>query len=411
MTTTQPAWARRMKRERALRGWTQKECVRRLRFEAPRELPDDDTLLTNWKRWESGRVHPDLEYQRVIASMFGTVSAAMFADPRSPHAVLTSAVGDADTPGLLARIRASAVDRATLEAMRLTVDRLCADYPSVPSHQLLIEARGWLGRVGDLLEHRVTLEQHRELLSISGTLALLVGCLEMDAGASTRAEATRRSALELGTEADDRDVIGWSHEMTAWFALTRGDYAAVLRAVEAGTEAAGNRGVSVQLHAQAAKAWSRIGDRGKVEVSLDRGRRLLEGLPVPDDLDHHFKVDPAKFDYYAMDVYRKVGEDGRADALADEVLSRVTDWSGRVIAPMRAAEANITKGVVAARADDLEGAVTYGQMALEGDRKSLPSLLMVSQELGETLISRYPRESLTREYVDELRELGESTST
>ena len=368
------------------------------------------TLITNWKRWESGRVHPDVEYQRMIASMFGTVSGAMFAEPRSPHAVLTSAVGDADTPDLLARIRASAVDHATLEAMRLTVDRLCSDYPSVPAHQLLIEARSWMHRVGDLLEHRVTLDQHRELLSISGTLALLVGCLEMDAGAGTRAEATRRSALELGTEADDRDVIGWSHEMTAWFGLTRGDYAAVLRAVEAGTEAAGERGVSVQLYAQAAKAWSRIGDRGKVEVALERGRRLLEGLPAPHDPDHHFEVDPTKFDYYAMDVYRKVGEDGRADALADEVLSRVTDWSGRVIAPMRAAEANITKGVVAARADDLEGAVTYGQMALEGDRKSLPSLLMVSQELGETLISRYPRESLTREYVDELRELGETST-
>jgi hypothetical protein len=34
---------------------------------------------------------------------------------------------------------------------------------------------------------------------------------------------------------------------------------------------------------------------------------LLESLPYPENLDHHFVVDPGKFDFYAMDCYRLVG--------------------------------------------------------------------------------------------------------
>ncbi|GAB3214284.1 hypothetical protein GCM10027294_53420 [Marinactinospora endophytica] len=408
MTTTPPSWARRIRRERDLRGWTQRECVQRLRYESARPLPDDDTLLSMWKRWEGGRVRPDTEYQRLIAALFGTVSGAMFAEPRSARDVLTSAVGAEETPDLLARIRASSVDDAVLQGLRMTTDRLCADYPSTAAHQLLVEARGWLARIGDLLDHRMTLAQHREVLSIAGMLTLLVGCLEQDIGAPTRAETTRRSALALGTESDDRDVVGWSYEMTCWFALTSGDYGRVLAAADAGVAAAGHRSVSVQLYAQTAKAAARIGDRRRVEIALDHGRRVLEDLPYPDDTAHHFVVDPAKFDYYSMDVLRLVGDDARADALADEVLSRAVDWRGRLLSPMRAAEAHVTKGVIAARRGDLEAAVDHGRRALEGDRQSIPSLVMVGGELAQELTTRYPKEVDTQEYVDELRALAAS---
>lgn len=398
-------WARRIKKERTLRGWTQRDCVERLRYETTRELPESSTMLDQWKRWEAGRFTPSAEYQKLIASLFGSVSGAFFAAPRSPQEIVTAAAPDTG-PELLSRLQRSAVDQATLESLRMTVDRLCADYPVIPAQQLLTEGRAWLARIGDLLDTRVTLSQHRELLSQAGTLALLVGCLEMDIGASTAAEATRRTALSLGTESDDLSVVGWSHEMTAWFALTRGDYRTVLVAAETGIEAAGGRSVSVQLHAQAAKAWSRIGDRGKVEVALDKGRRLLEELPPPMDTSHHFEVDPAKWDFYSMDVLRKVGDTSRADALADEVLDRARDWSGQVTSPMRAAEALITKGVVAAKEGDLEAAVGYGDRALEGDRQSLPSLAMVGRELGELLVSGYRGEPAADEYVEQLRALS-----
>jgi hypothetical protein len=52
---------------------------------------------------------------------------------------------------------------------------------------------------------------------------------------------------------------------------------------------------------------------------------------------------------------------------------------------MRLAEARTTLGVIRAREGDLDEAVTQGLKALNGERKSLPSLLMVSRDLTKVL--------------------------
>jgi hypothetical protein len=142
-----------------------------------------------------------------------------------------------------------------------------------------------------------------------------------------------------------------------------------------------------------------------VEVALDKGRRLLDALPYPDNLENHFVVDPKKFDYYAMDCYRILGVDSMAEHLAEEVIEASTDYDGRERAPMRMAEARITLGVVRACEGDLDGAVSLGMRALEGDRKSLPSLLMVSRDLTKVLNDRYSGETQTQDYLDQLTSL------
>ena len=177
--------------------------------------------------------------------------------------------------------------------------------------------------------------------------------------------------------------------MRAWFALTGGDYRGVVAAAKAGLDVAQSHGVAVQLLGQEAKAWARIGDRRQKEVALDQGRKLLDAIPYPENLEHHFVVDPAKFDFYAMDCYRILGEDRMAKMLAEEVIRAGTDYDGTERSPMRIAEARITLGVVAAREGDLEGAINYGEWALRGERQSLPSLLMVSRDLASVVHKRY----------------------
>ena len=239
----------------------------------------------------------------------------------------------------------------------------------------------------------MTLKQHREILVQAGWVALLVGCVEYDTGNRQAAETTRQAALSLGTEADHGEIIAWAHEMRAWINLTSGDYHGVIAAARAGTEVTPHHSVAVQLAAQEAKAWARIGDRRQTEVALDRGRRLLDSMPYPENLDHHFVVDPTKFDFYAMDCYRMLADDKMAENLADEVIQASTDFDGPERAPMRLAEARITLGVVAARQGDLDEAVSQGERALSGQRKSLPSLLMVSRDLTKVLNERYPAEA------------------
>ncbi|WP_223831053.1 XRE family transcriptional regulator [Streptomyces venezuelae] len=364
-------------------------------------------MIRQWKRWESGALPNDF-YRPVIAAVFGTVTNALFPAPsrRDGNREILAASG-METLEIVSRLNRSDVDNATLDALRITTDRLCSEYPFMPSEQLLIEGRQWLRRVVELHSKSLTLAQHREVLALSGWLALLVGCVEYDTGDRHAAESTRRAALSIATEADHAEVAGWAHEMRAWFALTTGDYRGVIAAAQAGAEVASHHGVAVQLAGQEAKAWARLGDRRQVEVALDKGRRLLEGMPHPENLDNHFVVDPAKFDFYSMDCYRLVGEDRLARNLAEEVLRAGTDFDGTERSPMRNAEARVTLGVTAAREGDLEQALIMGEQALQGDRQSVPSLIMTSRELAAEVKRRYSDEPSAQEYLANLRALGQ----
>lgn len=64
------------------------------------------------------------------------------------------------------------------------------------------EGQEWLRQVSGLLDHRMTYQQHGELLSVAAILAVVVGSVEYDSGQQTAAETTGRLALELGTELD-----------------------------------------------------------------------------------------------------------------------------------------------------------------------------------------------------------------
>lgn len=401
-----PAWAIRLRNERAARNWSQSDAIRALRAHAADPLPSDSTLIRNWKRWEAGGSEPDQFYKPLIARTFGTVTAAFFPRQSSTEAecdlIESTGMG---TLEILARLRASDVSPSTLDALKITADRLCCEYPYMPPEQLHVEGSAWLNRVTALLGRRLTLAQHREILALAGWIALLVGCVEYDMGKHREAESTRKTALALGSESGNSEVAGWAHEMRAWYALTHGDYKAVLIAAGTGTELSSCHGVAVQLAAQAAKAWARIGDRRQVETALDRGRKLLESLPYPEDTDHHFMVDPSKFDFYAMDCYRVVGKDSLAEMYAHEVMRSSTAPDGRARKPMRIAEAEVTLGVVAARAGDVERAVNHGRNALHGDRKSLPSLVLCSSELSERLKRSHPDEPAVISYLNQLREL------
>jgi hypothetical protein len=75
---------------------------------------------------------------------------------------------------------------------------------------------------------------------------------------------------------------------------------------------------------------------------------------------------------------------------------------------MRNAEARLTLGVVAARLGDLEAAADYGEQALSGGRKSLPSLLMCSRELGNAMLQVDGKSPAVTAYLDNLRAATEA---
>lgn len=391
---------------REARGWSQVEAAEQMRAHSDKRLPDPDHLTRRWKAWELGENKPSTFYAPLIAGALGTVTNALFPPEKgaSDRVDLLGATG-MDTLEIVSRLNISDVNEAALDAIRITVDKLCSEYSTRAPNELIFEGRQWLRRLVELQESRLTLRQRRDTLELAGWLALLVGCLEYDSGHRNAAEATRRAALTLGVESNSLGVQGWAHEMRAWFALTAGDYRGVVAAAEAGQVAAGQHSVGVQLIAQEAKAYARMGRRDEMQDALERGRVLLDSMPYPENIRNHFVVDPAKFDFYAMDCYRHVGNNDLARELSQEVITASTDFDNRERWPMRIAEAQITLGVVAARDGDLDEAVARGRRALRGDRKSLPSLALVSRDLGRALTERYAGEPEAEAYLDELRSM------
>ncbi|QQM41139.1 tetratricopeptide repeat protein [Streptomyces liliifuscus] len=320
-----------------------------------------------------------------------------------PSTLLTQGgAGLWDVPELLRRTEMSSINSAALESIEQGIDQLARAYPYADANYLHERTRNGLQYVTKQLEGRMTLRQHRELLVDAGWLFLLNACVQYDRGQREAANLSKAAALRIGDEAGHGEIMAWAWEIEAWFALTQSRWQDMLDAVEAGHVADQTHSVGVQLYAHKARAAARMGDARLVRDSLDAGRARLDRLPRPDHPEHHFIIDPDKWDFYEMDAYRLLGDDERAATHARSVIRISTGPDGTEISPMRSAEARLTLAVTAARTGDIDEAVGMGTMALAADRKSLPSLLLVADELDRELRSRYPREPASRDFHERI---------
>jgi hypothetical protein len=179
----------------------------------------------------------------------------------------------------------------------------------------------------------------------------------------------------------------------------QGRYRQAAEAARRGQAVARTSSVHVQLIAQEAKARARMGESGLHHV-LERGREMLDRLPYPDRPDNHFKIDPAKWDYYAMDVHRIAGDNELARQYADAVIRDNVTPGGTELSPMRVSECRLTLGFLAGRQGDLEQAVGLGKAGLRDGRQSRIHLKMIAGELDRELRQAFPGEALVDEFED-----------
>jgi transcriptional regulator with XRE-family HTH domain len=198
-----PAWARRIRTDRLARGWSQAKVVQVMRTHSPDSLVGAQSLLGSWRRWESGEVEPDDFHKRLVAKTFGSTTSTFFPRPGRIDADVLAITG-MDTLEVLARLRATDVSPATIEALQITADRLGCEYSHQPPEQLHADGQSWLHQLTALLDRKLTLAQHRNVLSVAGQIALLVGCVEYDMGRRQPAEMTRRGAV-AGTGVQRRE--------------------------------------------------------------------------------------------------------------------------------------------------------------------------------------------------------------
>lgn len=310
------------------------------------------------------------------------------------------------TAELLSRLQTSDVSSSTLESLESAVVEMCCEYAYRDAFELRAEAIDWINRIGQLLRRPVGLKAHEQLLASAGWLSLLIGCLEYDLGMRTAAESTRRAAQSMAIESGHNEIHAWAYEMESWFALTQGRFKNAVKAARTGQDIAENASVHVQLLSQEAKALARLGEGSEITSPLmGKGKIVLDRLPYPDRPDNHFKVDPAKWEYYAMDVARVSGDNEGVKEYAKTVISDSTGPDGEPLAPMRIAECNLALGIVALREGDLEGSAVLAVDSVAGNRQSRMHMIMIAREFMAEMNRKFPGEKLSGEITDALRTL------
>ena len=257
------------------------------------------------RRWESGGVRwPSPPYRCALKELTGLDPAQLGFISRQ-HAALERPArsridaADAfrseaelfDTLDLARMVTVSDLGLGTLDTLQEAADLLCRAYPSASAGELKARSKQCLSYIALLLSGRLTLARHRELLVTTGWLALLLGCVHYDLGEREQAEAARQAAYQAGMQVEHGEIIAWSYEMAAWFALTEGRYHDVVDYAQAGQQHAGLTNAMIQLVLQQARRQARLGERRGGHASLDHGAKLLEQLPRPEHPENHFVFD------------------------------------------------------------------------------------------------------------------------
>jgi transcriptional regulator with XRE-family HTH domain len=367
------------------------------------------------RRWESGEVRwPSPPYRRALKELtalepaqLGFTTSGQTAQPPARIGAADAFRSEAelvDTLDLARMVTSSDLGQGTLDALQEAAELLCRAYPSASAGELRARTKQRLNYISRLLQGRLTLAQHRELLVTIGWLALLLGCVHYDLGEREQAEAARQAAYQAGLQAGHGEIIAWSYEMAAWFALTEGRYHDVADYAQAGQQHAGLTNAMIQLVLQQARGQARLSQRRDVHASLDHGARLLEQLPKPDHPENHFVFDHTKWIFYAATCYTWLGDDEPAEEHARELIAYHAQPDGSSNAPMRTAMSHIDLGLIRARHGDLDEAVEHGLTAFSFDRKTEASLLSHAADLDQLLSDRYPDERLADEFHQRYRD-------
>lgn len=402
---------------RETQEWTRAEmaeALNRTQVAQQKGLVCDEERIRRWERGEVQWPHPP--YRLALQQLTGRTAEELgFIPParqkerrlivaRSmpPPDALKAEAQLFDTFELSHMADASDIGPGAIEAIEEAVDLLCRAYPSTPADILRDRTKQRLKYVMSLLSGRLTLAQHRDLLVQAGWLAALLGCVHYDLGEHEQAEAARQGAYQLGKQTGHAELMGWAHEMSAWFALVEGRFEDVVHAAQRGQAVAGASSAMVQLALQEAKGHARLGNRPEAAAALERGAKILGQLPTPSRPEHHFVFDHTKWIFYAATIYAWQGDDERAEEHASEIIDRHTRPDGSSNAPMRTANARIDLAIVHARRGDLDAAVDLGLSAFDFERKSLVDLVTRGSDLQQVLRSKYRREQLTKEFGEHL---------
>jgi tetratricopeptide (TPR) repeat protein len=309
---------------------------------------------------------------------------------------------DADIMLMLQEADRTDIGPGTIESLYTIFDKLCRDYVISPALEVQQGLKRLYARIMRLRQGRMTFGQHKELIALSGWVTALLACVDWDVNEREAAETARAATLRFAKEIDHHELMAWSYEIQAWFALTEGRYSDVTSIAKAAQSIGGENSAIVQLIMQEARGWAKLGNRDAFELAIERAHNLLQKLPAI-HYPRHFVWDSTKFPFYVAACYQWLGEYDKAEEYATQVLRECEANGTTARSPMRLAEVYIILGLVYAHRGDLDAAVNSGLRALTYERKSGPSLLIRAAELNAAIAERFPNAPRGAEFDEKLR--------
>jgi DNA-binding XRE family transcriptional regulator/tetratricopeptide (TPR) repeat protein len=311
-------------------------------------------------RWEAGETDPQPWVRRKLAKHLGVTAQqldALLADDLPGPPPKPPDDSETDALELTRRAAASDVGEATPTQLEQVVDDLCSSYATLQPAVLLTRTRRHLNYIGQLLDGRKTLREHKQLLVAGGWLSLLAATLHVDLEQQAAATARLRTAESLARESGQDELRAWCLETEAWRVLTLGDYRQAASLSQAAQQVApAESSALIQATAQEGRAWARLGDARATTDAVARVNRMASPLVAPDRPEHHYRYDPAKATSYTATTLSWVGDPAAVD-YARDVIARLTaagPYGGR---PRRLATARIDLALALIRRGEVEEAV------------------------------------------------------
>lgn len=330
-----PAWAIRLRQERRIRCWSQKDMARKLAEAADEHLrpylPARESIARNIRDWESGKARPRDPYPVLYCRAFGIDEADLFGDPLKPTAktpaeVLASILPDGDPLAPLASRTVRRVGESTVKDLSARVHKMRLADDVLGGEDLIAPAfRELAAAVRIYREFTHTDETGRALLSVIGECAQIAGWVASDAGQHDQAAQTYRLGVSAAREAGDGSLESNLIGSLAYQMTNVGDPREAAALADAAVKAAGpygpGRAKALALdrlawaHARDDDAQSAMRALGEAADAMTAGR----GQPSPSYL---YWVSPAELQVMEARVYTELRRPLRAVPLLTDVLSR-----------------------------------------------------------------------------------------